>query len=220
MQEKIFLNDYVVTSDGRVLSNKRKTQIEMKIGYVGRKRNYGFVNITINGKNKPFYVHRLVAEAFIPNPENKPQVNHIDGNPRNNNAENLEWCTNKENITHAYDTGLYSSKTCIVCGEKWFSRQHRVCVSCTTKLKLLIESEFIKIHKEIYAKNQIENVGLNNLSEEHTDLFLLRLQGKTFEEIAELKGCSKQNIHQKMQNVLLRHAEHANLLKIKGGNKL
>lgn len=59
----------------------------------------------VNGKHKNSYVHRLVAEAFIPNPENKPCVNHIDCNPHNNDVKNLEWVTHKENMQYASHLG-------------------------------------------------------------------------------------------------------------------
>lgn len=59
-----------------------------------------------DGVRRNIYVHRLVAISFIPNPENKPEVNHIDGNKFNNNISNLEWNTSSENKTHSVSIGL------------------------------------------------------------------------------------------------------------------
>ena len=72
------------------------------------KRTNGYIGVGLrkNGKGKNFNIHRLVAIAFLDNPENKPQVNHIDGNKKNNNVSNLEWVTNSENQKHAYKHGL------------------------------------------------------------------------------------------------------------------
>lgn len=71
------------------------------------KQPYFYVTLSKNHMSRKVLVHRLVAEAFISNPLLKEQVNHIDGDPQNNNVENLEWVTNSENTQHAYDTGLY-----------------------------------------------------------------------------------------------------------------
>ena len=75
--------------------------------YLLKKNNqkYQTVPLMINGKQKLFYVHRLVAEAFIPNPENLPEVNHINENKTDNRVENLEWCTRNYNIN--YGTGRF-----------------------------------------------------------------------------------------------------------------
>lgn len=67
---------------------------------------YAMMLLTKNKIRKNLSVHRLVALTFIPNPNNLPEVNHIDGNKLNNNVSNLEWCTSKENIEHAFKTGL------------------------------------------------------------------------------------------------------------------
>lgn len=68
---------------------------------------YYVVGISLNGFQEHKYIHRLVAETFIPNPENKPQVNHIDGDKTNNCVDNLEWVTASENTRHAHDIGLF-----------------------------------------------------------------------------------------------------------------
>jgi len=72
---------------------------------------YKRVHLFKNGKGKHYLVHRLVALHFIDNPENKPQVNHIDNNPHNNIAENLEWCTPSENMKHSRDQGRQDKVT-------------------------------------------------------------------------------------------------------------
>lgn len=67
-------------------------------------KSNGYLTFFKNGRS--WKLHRVVAECFIPNPENKPVVNHIDGNKGNSKVENLEWATHKENSQHAYNTGL------------------------------------------------------------------------------------------------------------------
>ena len=83
-------------------------------GLAGR----GYFQIHLYKDNKSYnrYVHRVVAEAFIPNPKNLEQVNHIDGNKLNNHVSNLEWCTNTENNQKAWDMGLHKAPN-IVCLE-------------------------------------------------------------------------------------------------------
>ena len=67
---------------------------------------YNIICLTKKGKRKTHKIHRLVANAFVPNPQNKREVNHKDGDKHNNADSNLEWTTRLENIRHAYDTGL------------------------------------------------------------------------------------------------------------------
>lgn len=85
---------------------KREKILKPSRQYVGNNYSRYIVNLSKNKKRKSFKIHRLVAKAFIPNIENKMKINHKDGNPLNNKVDNLEWCTQKENIIHAYETGL------------------------------------------------------------------------------------------------------------------
>lgn len=87
---------YYISNKGRVYSDKRNIFIKLKVD----KNGYKQVKLSNKGKKYYFQVHRLVAKAFIPNPENKPQVNHIDEDKSNNMVSNLEWVTAKENCNH------------------------------------------------------------------------------------------------------------------------
>ena len=98
---------YQVSNFGRVKSlNYHRTgkEVLMKPGRFVMKSGNAYYGVKLykDSKMNVKLVHRLVAEAFIPNPENKPEVNHIDGNPSNNRVDNLEWVTRSENIKHSY----------------------------------------------------------------------------------------------------------------------
>ena len=93
----------LVSNKGRVVSCKRGTGYPLKV----RHNNCGYQMVSAgSGSNNKQYVHRMVAETWLDNPDHCEQVNHINGNKSDNRVENLEWVTPGENLRHAYRTGL------------------------------------------------------------------------------------------------------------------
>jgi len=106
-----FIGKYEISNLGRVKSLARVTPH----GHHKKERilkntllNTGYYQVNLYSNKGPVKkaLHRLIATAFLPNPDNKPYINHIDGNPRNNSLNNLEWCNASENQIHAMATGL------------------------------------------------------------------------------------------------------------------
>jgi len=103
-----FRGRYCITEFGKIWSYP-KYRRNKGVWLKPQPNSNGYLCVILQGANtKPFNksIHRIMAEAFIPNPCNKPWINHIDGDKHNNNLKNLEWCTAKENSQHAVKTGL------------------------------------------------------------------------------------------------------------------
>lgn len=113
-----YVGYYEISNFGEVRSIDRKIALQDGTRLVKGKpiklknngSNYLFATLCREGKRANKYVHRLLAICFIPMEEAKPFVNHIDGNPQNNNLENLEWVSHSENVKHAYEIGLNTNQ--------------------------------------------------------------------------------------------------------------
>lgn len=164
---KIYSNGEVQNSSGKFLSKHY------------RKRNpYDMnskcditVNLQVDGCNKyPVTVHRLVARAFIPNPDNKEQVNHIDGNPENNDVSNLEWVTAQENVQHSVDNKLNagSYKACAVYRLDVVEHKQQTFVNCNEAAVFIRGStkniRSVASNISSAATNNINTVGISSFT--------------------------------------------------------
>ena len=106
--------EYSITPNGEVFrtsypdnGNRAKHSLPHKL--TPKTDRYGYHKVTLSVNRKTFHrtIHRLVAETFLPNPDELPQVNHIDGNKTNNRVDNLEWVSARDNVKHAHSRGLH-----------------------------------------------------------------------------------------------------------------
>ena len=162
---------YQISNLGRIKAVQRKVRNSSVGGFrnlpekiLKTRIENGYYSLTLNKGVKQLFIciHRLVAIAFIPNPENKRCVNHLDGNKLNNNVNNLKWSTHSENEKHAYQIGLkISHRVSINQGEK----------SSFSKLK---ENQVIEIYylnekrKELAKKYNVNQSSIDNIKNKKT----------------------------------------------------
>lgn len=135
--------DYLVSKSGNIKSSKTGKVLKPQ-----KYKNYRLkVFLSVNGKKVPKYIHRMVAETYIPNPLSLPEVNHIDGNRYNNRLDNLAWISEDDNKTHATEEGLHGNP----CGRK----------AKTLKGRVIVLAPCGKRVYTLYGKQQIEQTGFN-----------------------------------------------------------
>ena len=206
MRSKLMLNGlFEVFDDGRINRLRGNTTAPAAVSFTGRGKKYAVVSYMENGKQKHIYVHRLVAEAFLPNPNHFPQVNHIDGNTKNNCVLNLEWCTAQHNITHAYANGLINpyrnNRACVHCGKQISDSNHTgLCPMCATVLKeadkYRLNKVFVGIveyHKCINGMTNSDIAAYTGYAKETIDSFLCgkRMSKNVAYKICELFSIDK-----------------------------
>lgn len=199
MRSKIVLNGrFRVFENGTI--NKIQNGIEFpahttEVGRSDFKTKYLAVSYMENGKQKHEYVHRLVASAFIPNPHNKPEVNHKDGNKSNNDISNLEWVTRKENVHHAIENKLIDlaayQTPCIFCGIMTKS-ETGCCPKCFQKFVVVLH----RVQKANQQKEKYKYIDTNNLTNSESTCVQLAKMGIKNVDIARELGLSRQRITQ------------------------
>lgn len=200
----ILNGDYFVLENGDVYSFKRKTPKKLSFGsHYARNRKgdrtgvrYNTVCLSHNGHGKVFEVHRLVATCFLENPNGYRCVNHIDGNTLNNNARNLEWCSNGHNTRHAYKTGLIdhyrNNKHCKLCGEIISDiNQSGYCRFCSLDFMTEKDKKKYNISKDIDIEKQKRF--LKNIKA------LLDEKEITYKKLADMTGYAEKTIENYMK---------------------
>lgn len=189
-----------VLEDGSIYKIKNGNKQIANIIKAGDKKQYCMLSYMNKGKQIHKYVHRLVAEAFIPNPLELSQVNHKDGNTLNNSVNNLEWSSSSENVkTSFYKNVLIKSNPCLRCGEPTLTKD-KICTSCKNE----IIKETNKENRLAEIKDLMGSINMTYLSENQRKYVNRRKEGLNYTEIAKLYGVSRQAVEQSIKTALLK----------------
>lgn len=142
--------NYEVSNVGRV-RNKTTKYVLKPQQFVGKK--YYYVALSENGIQKKKRIHRLVAEAFIPNPNNLPEINHLDEDPSNNCADNLEWCSKSYNVNY----GTRNKRA----GEKMIGNTNGISYKVQ---KYSLDGKFLEEYRSLKQASEMNNIPKGNLS--------------------------------------------------------
>jgi len=199
MESKIVQNGlFEVFENGdiyRITKNGKKKASQIKTS-----RNGAYLSVTayVDGKQKHYYSHRLIAEAFIPNPDNKKIVRHKDGDGLNNTIDNLEWVNREEiqpiMIKYLERERLKRRNPCKSCGEPTLAKDE-ICSDCK---KEQIQELRSSITKEA-RKESVSYIDLDYVTEKQREAVVLRRQGKTFQEIAEILNITRQAVGNRLK---------------------
>lgn len=169
----------------------------------GKTNGYLTVTRMVDGKQKQFYVHRLLAEAFIPNPKNKSQVIFKDNNKENLSLDNLQWANSSEHKKWLYEnnrTQMFKSyNDCVKCGQKT-RREDSVCPNCHYKIISEKQKKLTIEKKKSSVEHLIEHIHL--LTDKQKEVVEMRSKGMTYEKIGEELGKSRQAVES-----LIKYAE-------------
>lgn len=197
IEYKEFLDGQIrVYKNGRVFRVNKRGIVEAPQHPTSRNRRYLVVSAMENGKQKHLYVHRLLAKAFVPNPENKPHINHKDGNPSNNDISNLEWVTPKENTAHAFKKNLIRTldntpHKCPRCNGSTMSEK-TVCVNCKNEMDALK----VTLDRKQRRRDQYRDIDTSLLKPLYKRIIDSRFKDITLEEIGDQLGLTKERIRQ------------------------
>lgn len=199
---------YEASSFGRIRS-KDKVRLKMRSGkpvpafYKGRIRKHkiqeqGYCVTHFRDCDRSIHpsVHRIVALTFIVNTENKPTVNHKDGNKQNNNVANLEWSTHSEQTQHAFDTGLIKPRGAPIYSPEFKKKVYDYFLTTGCSIKEL--TRIFNISEKSassMSKGKIEREGLKLTDDNVVEILSLRKEGWTLKSISEKFGCGISQIH-------------------------